>query len=79
MNKLNEEKLIKIIQEALEIDYITMESISENVDEWDSLGQLNILASLDEVYDGKIGDIMEMAEADSVKKIIQILRHNSLM
>ena len=47
MSKLNEEELIKLIEEALEIKSgsVNIESSSEDFEEWDSLGHLNILVS----------------------------------
>jgi len=48
-------------------------------DGWDSLGQLSVLAALDEAFDGKVAAINEIGDADSVKSIIQILQNNDLM
>ena len=76
-----EEEIVEIIANALEIDAnsLTVESTSNDVEQWDSLGHLGILSDLDKFYDGKIAGIKEMALADSVDKILQLLRNNSLL
>jgi acyl carrier protein len=52
---------------------------AEELDVWDSLGQLSILVALDKLFDGKIANINEMAEANSMPKILNILRQHSLL
>lgn len=77
----NEQKVIEIIQRSLELrdKMLTLEGSMMNVEEWDSLGHLGILSALDKSFDGKIAPIKEMAAADSVKKILQVLKDNSLI
>ncbi len=58
---------------------ITLESSSENTDEWDSLGHLSVLQELDKLFEGKIAGIEEMASADSVAKILPLLQKHSLI
>ena len=73
-------KVLELIEEALEITRgsLTGESSSENVEEWDSLGQLSILAALDDHFDGKVADIEAMAEAESVAGIMELLAKHGL-
>ena len=52
---------------------------ADQVAGWDSLGQLSILVALDKLFDGKIASIAEVAEADSVPKILAILKQHSLL
>ena len=52
---------------------------SDDCDEWDSLGQLNIMMSLDKKLKGKVVKIKEISEANSLKKIYKILQKNKLL
>jgi len=81
MEKISEKGILKIIQNVLELEEtnLTIDSSAKDIEEWDSLGHLGILVALDELFDGKIGDIDEMATADSVRKILEILKGNSLI
>ena len=81
MARVNEKDILKVIHDALNLKKknITINTTINDVEKWDSLGHLGILAALDKFFDGKIASIKEMATADSVKKIIKILRNNSLM
>lgn len=76
--KLNQQKLISIISIALDSDSITLESTINNTDGWDSLTQLSILTELDDALDGKVTDIKGIADVESVKQIINLLRENAL-
>ena len=75
------QKIFSTIETVLEMSSgsITIESSSENVKAWDSLGQLGILIALDKMFEGKVSKISEMALADSVKKILDLLEKNSLI
>jgi len=81
MLKLQKEELISIIEVALEIESGTLDenSLSENIEEWDSLGHLNVLIALDTRCDGAAGGISELATAASLNEIIDILKSNSLL
>jgi acyl carrier protein len=74
-------ELIGIIENALDVEEnsLTIDSTSDDLEEWDSLGHLGILVTLDECFHGKIAGIEEMATASSVKKILQILNDHSLV
>ena len=75
------DEILEIISKALEVDNkkIDFDSSVENVDEWDSLGHLSILASLDKKFNGNLAGIKEMASVDSVKSIFKILENNNLI
>ncbi len=75
------DNIFKIIEEALELSKgsININSSQENVENWDSLGQLSILSALDEQSGGKVADIPELAGALSSKEIIDILKDNLLV
>ena len=72
--------VIEIIEKALLLEpgILKEDSGSENTEEWDSLGQLSILVDLDKHFEGKISSISEMAKANSVQKILTILKENSI-
>ncbi len=78
---VTETEILEIIAKVLNVDAngLTVDSSSDNVDEWDSLGHLGVLVALDKTFDGKLAGIAEMATADSVNKIIQILKNNSFI
>jgi len=74
-------QVYKLISDTLEI---TQESLAQNGnsdqhEEWDSMGHLSILVALDKHFNGKISGISDLAEADSVEKIIKILKENSII
>jgi acyl carrier protein len=75
-----ESAVIEIIEKALRLDtgIVKESSSSEDIDSWDSLGQLSILVAMDKYFDGRISSVPEMAEANSVLKILNILKENSI-
>lgn len=78
---MNKGKIFEAIQLSMDLQEgsITLESSSENTEGWDSLGQLSILQQLDKLFEGKIAAIEEMASADSVAKIMTLLKKHSLI
>ena len=70
------EELLNLIAKALKVDEkkITLDTKSESLDEWDSLGHLNILVQLDKPTDGKPSEISELEEANSVSDFKSILK-----
>jgi acyl carrier protein len=81
MSKLTKKEVLEIIQRVLNLNgkSTTLESLASDMERWDSLDHLSILVSLDKIFDGKIAGIKEMATADSVSKIINILNDNLLI
>ena len=55
------------------------ESCGDNTPEWDSLGQLSILSSLDDKTSGATSNFDDIAEADSIKKLVDVLNSNNLL
>ena len=75
----SKKEIQNFIAEALEVDKksVSINSSSKNIENWDSLGQLNILQSLDKKLGGKAFSMKELIKANSVKQIINILKsHN---
>lgn len=81
MDSIDNKELKKIIAEALDVDVnlITNEAEEGQIEEWDSLGQLSILTSLDSKINGDISNITELGKANSVKLIQEILTKKGLM
>ena len=81
MSKITQSEVIAIIETALEMKsgLLNETTRSEELENWDSLGQLSILVALDKLFDGKIANLTEMAEADSMPKILYILKQHSLI
>ena len=81
MSEITQSEVIAAIEKALELSPGSLgeDARAGEIDAWDSLGQLSILAALDSLFDGKIADIREMAEADSLSKILSILKQHSLL
>lgn len=77
----SEKEILNFIGEALEIGKkkISINSSSKNIENWDSLGQLNILTKLDKKFSGKAFTIKELVKANSAKKIVSILKLHKLI
>ena len=54
-------------------------SSSAEYNSWDSLGQVDIILALDVLFDCKVNAIPEMADANSVPKIIDVLIRHLLL
>ena len=77
---ISENDLLKLIQISLKSKAkITLKSNSDNSQGWDSLGQLSILTALDKKLKGKTSKLGTLAVADSVDKILKILKSNKLL
>lgn len=81
MSKISQSDVIAVVEKALkmELGQLKENSRAEEIESWDSLGQLSILVALDNLFKGKIASINEMAQADSITKILNILRQKSLL
>ena len=81
MKKVTEDNVLEAITQVLELKNGELQKTSElgDFDSWDSLGHLDILSTLDQLFNGQLGSVNEMASADSVDKIIDALRANSLI
>jgi|TARA_B100001094_G_scaffold331702_1_gene400971 acyl carrier protein len=81
MKKVTEDNVLEAITQVLKLKNGELQKTSAlgDFDSWDSLGHLDILSTLDQLFDGQLGSVNEMASADSVDKIIDALRANSLI
>ena len=80
MSKKCQSSVMEIIEKALELKpgILKEDSDSERMEDWDSLGQLSILVALDKHFEGKISSLSEIADANSVPKILTVLKKNSI-
>lgn len=69
---MKKQEVMEALKAALETD-LTEDSCTDNVDEWDSLGQLTILAALNELSGGKTDELTSLSTAESVAEIFDIL------
>ena len=81
MKTITEDNVLEAITQVLELKNGELKKTSAlgDFDSWDSLGHLDILSTLDRLFNGQLGSVNEMASADSVDKIIDALRANSLI
>jgi acyl carrier protein len=81
MKKVTEDNVLEAITQVLKLKNGELQKTSAlgDFDSWDSLGHLDILSTLDQLFDGQLGSVNEMASADSVDKIIDALRANYLI
>ena len=74
---MNQDDLCILIKEALDADdNIDINSSSDNIPEWDSLGHLSVLTALDDATGGKASSLSDLSEATSVTKIVDIIKSN---
>ena len=85
MTKLNSNPsittVIACIERALDLHSGSLGENSSSVEfnSWDSLGQVDIIMALDVLFGGKVNRIPEMADANSVPKILAILIRHLLL
>ena len=65
---MTEKDLIQLVKSLKTKQKIDINSNSNNVDEWDSVGQLILLSNLDKKLKGATSNISQIATANSVKK-----------
>tara|TARA_B110000967_G_C18616471_1_gene426590 strand:+ start:227 stop:442 length:216 start_codon:yes stop_codon:yes gene_type:complete len=70
---MNKSEIIKLVSKALG-QKVTESSNHKNTKKWDSLGQLQILASLDKITKGRSSKIQKLDSVSSVKEIIKLLK-----
>ena len=76
---MDKQDIRSIIADALGKVSVNDDNSMDNTEEWDSLGHLSILSAIDNALDGKAADLTDLANADSVGKIIKILESNKLI
>ena len=77
---MTEKELFKLIKSSLKTSKkIDINSSSRNVEDWDSLGQLAILTTLDKKFKNKASKLTKLATAETVKDIALVLKKAKLM
>jgi len=77
---LSKKELFEIVSVAIDPERpIDEDSSEDNTPEWDSLGQLSILSSLDDRTSGATSQLDDISEADSIKKLMDIISSNNLL
>ena len=73
--------LIECLASALEVEVgsLDMSSTQESVEEWDSLGHISILATLDDLFSDITERQPELVDATTLSGIVEILRGESLI
>lgn len=75
---MTENQLLGEISAALEIDLsvLTLDSVSTDIEQWDSLGHITILARLDSLFENVTERYPELAEATSIAEILEVLKRD---
>tara|TARA_B100001057_G_scaffold406150_1_gene419398 strand:- start:141 stop:377 length:237 start_codon:yes stop_codon:yes gene_type:complete len=77
---MTEKELFKLIKTSLKTSKkIDLKSNSRNIEEWDSLGQLAILTTLDKKFKNKASKLTKLATAETIKDIVLILKKAKLI
>ena len=73
MNRKTQDEVILIIQKALKLKsgVLSIKSSANDVKNWDSLGQPNIVTELDKKLEEKTFEINKLANAYSSKKLLK--------
>ena len=67
----NKKKLLNIISKVfkIELQLVNLDSSSDNIKGWDSLGMVNLIMEIEIAFDVKF-DVLEIADLNSIEKII---------
>ena len=78
---ISNKDVLSCISKGLKISIkkITINSSDKDFEQWDSLGHLNIMLTLDKKLKGKALKIANISEAYSVKEILKILKKKKLL
>ena len=72
---MDHQEIFAVIAKALDVDIeqITIDTLASDIDDWDSLGHLTIMMSLEKAFPVGYNSDPRMASVVSVKEIIDIL------
>lgn len=76
MADINESMLLAGIAESLEVDpeLISIDTVSSDLEEWDSLGHISIMSFLDKTYGEITERVPDFASATSVREVLELLK-----
>lgn len=77
---MNQKKFLSLISKCLnvKVSQISLNLKFEGIEEWDSIGHLSILSTLDKATKGKSTKIKGLGNQNSLKKIWEILKKKGL-
>ena len=72
---IEQDSLLEVIADGLEVDVsdISIDTKASDIEDWDSLGHLNLLMKLDEAFGDISEKVPELASASSVKEIYELV------
>tara|TARA_X000000368_G_scaffold395237_1_gene362519 strand:- start:820 stop:1062 length:243 start_codon:yes stop_codon:yes gene_type:complete len=75
----NKKKLFNILSKVFKIDLelVNLESTSDNIKGWDSLGMVNLIMEIEIAFNVKF-DVLEIADLNSIEKIITNLESKNI-
>lgn len=75
----NKNKLFKIVAEVFEVKFslININSNSNNIKNWDSLGMINLISEIEQEFSIKF-DIFEIPELQNIQIIIKFLKKKGI-
>jgi acyl carrier protein len=70
--------LLQGIADALEVDInlVSLDTVSTDLEEWDSLGHISIMSFLDKTYGEITERVPDFASATTVGEILELLKSN---
>ena len=72
-----EEKILEVLKTTFELDVVDISISQQNCEAWDSMGQLNLVADLEEAFDISL-EPEEIGEMRSYNDIVRILKTKNL-
>lgn len=75
----NKDKLFKIAAEVFDVRFslININSNSNNVKNWDSLGMINLISEIEQEFSIKF-DILEIPELQNIQIIVEFLENKGI-
>lgn len=68
-----EEKILEVLKETFELDNVDKTISQQNCEAWDSMGQLNLVADLEDAFDISL-EPEEIGEMKCFEDIVRILK-----
>lgn len=72
-----EQKILEILKDTFDLDCVDVSCSQENCDAWDSMGQLNLVADLEDAFDITL-EPEEIGTMKSFDDIVKILKSKGL-
>ena len=72
-----EEKILDLLKETFELDTVDKTISQQNCETWDSMGQLNLVADLEDAFDISL-EPEEIGEMKNFDDIVRILKSKGL-